>query len=179
MIKFVKYQNKTKDQKNSGKWYVRAVVEETIDLDALAEHMNNHNTAFSKGTIKGILTDAVECTKELMLDGKAVKYADLAIFKLGLVSKGVSTLAETNASLVTGVRFNAMGTGAMSVSSLKNEIELRELTHYDPTTTDDGGTDPSTGEDTGDDSSSTGTGGSGSGDSGSGSGDSGNEATGE
>lgn len=155
MIKYVKYQNKTTGQKTSGKWYVRAVIEQTIDLDALAEHMSNHNTPFSKGTIKGILTDAVSCMKELMLDGKAVKLADLAIFKLGLISKGVATMEEANASLVTGVRFNSMGTGEMAVTSLKDDIELKELTHYDPSTTTDGGTDPTTGEDTGGSSSST------------------------
>jgi len=31
--------------------------------------MSNHNTPFSKGAIKGMLTDMVVCIKELLLEG--------------------------------------------------------------------------------------------------------------
>ena len=44
--------------------------------------MSNHNTPYSKGAIMGMLTDMVGCIKELLLEGKNVKIADLAIFLL-------------------------------------------------------------------------------------------------
>ena len=59
------------------------MIEETIDLDALSGHMANHNTPYSKGAIKGMLTDMVGCIKELLLEGKNVKIADLTIFLAG------------------------------------------------------------------------------------------------
>ena len=78
MILYVLRQNKNQDSPAFGKWFAYPVIEETIDLDGLAGHMANHNTPFSKGAIKGMLTDMVSCVKELLLEGKNVKIADLA-----------------------------------------------------------------------------------------------------
>ena len=61
-------------------WFARAMVTQTIDLEQLAEHMANHNTPYSKGAILGVLTDMVNCIRELVLDGNAVKIPNLAIF---------------------------------------------------------------------------------------------------
>ena len=84
MILYVLKQNKNVSSRAYGKWFAFPVIEETIELDALAEHMSNHNTPYSKGAIKGMLTDMVSCIKELLLEGKNVKIADLAIFSLGI-----------------------------------------------------------------------------------------------
>ena len=77
MLRISLYQNNNEKSQAYQKWYPRVVAEETIGLDELAEHMASHNTPFSKGAIKGILTDAVVCTKELLLLGKNVKFPDL------------------------------------------------------------------------------------------------------
>ena len=66
MILYVLKQNKNSKSAAFGKWFAFPVIEETIDLDALAEHMSNHNTPYSKGAIKGMLTDMVGCIKELL-----------------------------------------------------------------------------------------------------------------
>ena len=71
LIKLVKNKNKT-IKEAYGKYYARPVVTETIGIDKLAEHMASHNTPFSKGAIKGLLTDMVSCVKELVLQNKAV-----------------------------------------------------------------------------------------------------------
>lgn len=71
LIKLVKNKNKT-IKEAYGKYYARPVVTETIGIDELAEHMASHNTPFSKGAIKGLLTDMVSCVKELVLQNKAV-----------------------------------------------------------------------------------------------------------
>ena len=100
MIRVKLYQNKNeKNETAFKKWYPRVVNEETIGLDELSEHMASHNTPFSKGAIKGILTDAVACTRELLLMGKNVKFPNLAIFSVGLrVLGGAPTPEEFNVS---------------------------------------------------------------------------------
>ena len=55
LIKLAKNKNKT-IKEAYGKYYARPVVTETIGIDELAEHMASHNTPFSKGAIKGLLT---------------------------------------------------------------------------------------------------------------------------
>ena len=67
-----------------GKYYAYPVLTQTVDIDGLAEHMASHNTPFSKGAIKGMITDMVSCIKELTLQGIAVKIDDLAIFSIGI-----------------------------------------------------------------------------------------------
>ena len=40
-----------------GKFYLRPVYDETVELDQLADHMASHNTPFSKGQLLAVLTD--------------------------------------------------------------------------------------------------------------------------
>ena len=77
MVRYILQQIKITSSRAFGKWFAKNVVEETIDLDALAEHMSNHNSPYSK----------VQCIKELLLEGKNVKIDDLAIFSLGIKNK--------------------------------------------------------------------------------------------
>ena len=70
-----------------GKYYAYPVITQTVGIDGLAEHMASHNTPFSKGAIKGMITDMVSCIKELTLQGFAVKIDDLAIFSIGIRNK--------------------------------------------------------------------------------------------
>lgn len=49
MIQVVLKQNKNKKMPNAyGLYYAYPVVNETYDLDKLAEHMSSHNTPFSR-----------------------------------------------------------------------------------------------------------------------------------
>ena len=70
MIRYKIYQNQQQKGLNAGKWFARAVSDETFDLAKLAEHMSKHNSPYSGGVIKGVLSDMVDCIKELLLDGK-------------------------------------------------------------------------------------------------------------
>lgn len=79
MIRYKKYQMTGENHPLKGLWYARPLIEDTFDTEKLAKHMSNHNTPYSAGLIKGVLTDMIACTKELILDGKNVKLDDLAI----------------------------------------------------------------------------------------------------
>ena len=98
MIRYNKYQNNQQGSDNYKKWYARAVAEDTVDLDKLAEHMSKHHTPYSQGCIRGVLRDMVDCVKELVLDGKNVKIDDLAIFSVGISTKPADTAEEKSTS---------------------------------------------------------------------------------
>ena len=130
MIRIVLYQNTNqKIQEAYGKWFPRVVSEETIGLEELAEHMASHNTPYSKGAILGMLTDAATCTKELLLLGKNVKFADIAIFSLGLVVKeGALTKDDFSvAKNITGLRLRARATGELKTKNLDTTIKRIDL----------------------------------------------------
>ena len=106
------------------------MVEETIDLDGLAEHMSNHNSPYSKGVIKGLLTDMIGCIKELLLEGKNVKIDDLAIFSLGIKNKEMADKEEdfSVSKNISGVKLKARATGDLMSKSLNLEATLKKAT---------------------------------------------------
>lgn len=192
MIQVVLKQNKNKKMPNAyGLYYAYPVVNETYDLDKLAEHMSSHNTPFSKGAIKGMLTDAVNCIRELNLQGIAVKINDLAIFSLGIKNKmGAKSIGEWSAAKnIAGVKSRARATGNLISASLNLDATIKRVDKgvivVDGGGTNGGGTDgggsngggsnPSGGSSTGDNTS----GGTGKDDSGTSGGDSGSNGDNE
>lgn len=131
MIRYKLYQNNNPASNTHGKWYARAVCEETVSLEQLAEHMSNHNTPYSKGCIYGVLRDMVSCVKELILDGKNVKLDDLAIFSAGLRTKPALTAADFAASAnITDVRLRARATGILRTPQLTTEARVKQFALY-------------------------------------------------
>lgn len=130
MIRIVLYRNTNqKIAEACGKWFPRVVSDETIGLEELAAHMASHNTPYSKGAILGMLTDAAACTKELLLLGKNVKFADIAIFSLGLkVKGGAPTKEDFNvAKYILGLKLRARATGELKTENLDTTIKLINL----------------------------------------------------
>ena len=106
--------------------------------------MANHNTPYSEGLIKGVLTDMISCTKELILDGKNVKLDDLAIFSVGIVSRkgAASADAFTLADNVKGLKLRARATGELSNAQINLEGQLKEASKYRPDNSGAGGSTP-------------------------------------
>ena len=130
MVRYILQQIKITSSKAYGKWYAKNVVEETIDLDGLSEHMSHHNSPYSKGVIKGLLTDMIQCIKELLLQGKNVKIDDLAIFSLGIKNKLAAATEEdfTVSKNIEGVKLKARATGELMSKSLNLDATLKKAT---------------------------------------------------
>ena len=86
----------------NGKYYARVETKEQYDLQKLAKHMHQHNTAFSTGLIVGVLTDMVACMKELILEGNTVKIDNLGIFKPTVEANGLTLTAGAKVSAGQG-----------------------------------------------------------------------------
>ena len=102
----------------------------TINIDELAKHMSEHNTPYSKGAIKGVLTDMIGCVRELMLEGKAVKLEGLAIFSAGIKTKknGAPTSAEFSTTKhIDSVYMRARATGEFTRQELTKAGNVTEL----------------------------------------------------
>ena len=133
MIRYILKKCKNNKLPIFGKWFAYPVIEETITEEGLAEHMASHNTPFSQGAIKGMLTDMINCIHELLLEGKNVKLTNLAIFSIGIKNAKGGAMSEDTFSVqknVQGVKLRARATGIMLakglslVSSLKKALAL-------------------------------------------------------
>ena len=88
------------------KWYAKAVQDRTIDFEGLVTHMSEHNSPYSRGVIHGVLTDMLDCVKELVLDGKSVRLGDLGSLQIGISSKGAVTEEDFSDTLIKKARIN-------------------------------------------------------------------------
>ena len=126
-----KYQNKNPHGSSYGKWFARAVtIGKTVNVDELAKHMSEHNTPYSKGAIKGVLTDMIGCIRELMLEGKAVKLDGLAIFSAGIKTKkkGAPTSEDFSTTKhIDSVYMRARATGEFTRAELTKAGNVTEL----------------------------------------------------
>ena len=80
------------------KAYASLQLNGVLDINALAAHMANHNSIYSKGTIVGVITDMCHCVKEAITEGNAVVLGDLGRFTPSITSEGAQpgTDAEGN-----------------------------------------------------------------------------------
>ena len=143
MIKYVLKQNKNRKSNAYGKFYAHPVIEETVGLEELADHMALHNTPFSKGVILGLLTDMVDCIKELLLEGKNVKMPDLAIFSLGIKNaEGAESEDEFSVTKnIQGVKLRARATGEMTRKALDLVASVKKATALTAKSGSTGGSD--------------------------------------
>lgn len=131
-IFYRKFQNKSKNEKMNGKWYARTVtLGKTVELADLAEHMAEHNSPYSQGVIMGVLTDMVNCIRELVLEGKSVKIPNLCIFSAGISTSGARDPQEFSvAGNVKSAYLKARSTGRFSREEVTKRANIRELPEY-------------------------------------------------
>ena len=93
--------------------------------------MANHNTPYSKGAIYGVLTDMVNCIRELVLDGNAVKIPNLAIFSAGITTTGAEAretfLPSRN---ILSAHLRARSTGEFTRAELTAAARMQEADIY-------------------------------------------------
>ena len=148
MVTRINPQNKSEQPK----WYAKAVQDRTIDFEDLVTHMSEHNSPYSRGVIHGVLTDMLDCVKELVLDGKSVRLGDLGLFSVGLKTSGAKSRDRWSvATHVQGVTLNVRNTKTWSNAELRKNTTLQELIGYDDgsSTNDEGDTPNDSGNDNG------------------------------
>lgn len=129
MIYYKKYQNHNEGRPQHNKWYGRAT-HQLVDFDDFITHMANHHCVFSEATIRGVLIEAETCLRELLLDGRAVKFGDLGIFRIGLCTVGEQSAKDFTAQSIKGVRMNLYLGKRFRAAALYKEARFQEAGKY-------------------------------------------------
>lgn len=129
MIKYKKYQNQNSKSVCYGKWFGRAV-HELMEFDEFVEHMAKHHCVYSEGTIRGVLIEMEICLREMLLEGKAVRFDDLGIFRLGLETRGENRASEFTADDIKGIRMNLYLGKRFRAAQLFKDAKFREADLY-------------------------------------------------
>lgn len=151
-MRYKLYQNKNVSSKCYGKWYARGL-HEKMSFSDFVKHMAEHHCVYSEATIRGVLLEMEICLREMLLEGKAVYFDELGIFKLGLQSLGVNKPEDFNVrNCIPAVRMNIFLGPRFRAKDLRQDVKLTEtdvntVTYEDddePQTTS-GGSSPSNG----------------------------------
>ena len=104
------------------KAYGRNQVRGVLSFDKFVKHIHSHNGVFSRGAIKGVVSDTVSCLKELLLDGYKVKFGELGTFGLSINSEPADTMAEFTAGNIKEV--NVLFSPGEDFDNLRSEAEF-------------------------------------------------------
>lgn len=128
-LKYRKVSRTPQVGKDAGKkkFYATAVQDRTMEFEDFVTHISEHNSPYSRGTVHGVLMDTLDCLKELILDGKSVRFADLGLFSIGMTSRGEDNAEKVNASSITGVHLIVRNTKNWSNTELRKMCKITAL----------------------------------------------------
>ena len=91
------------DETAEPKAYAKAQMREAVSFDDFVAYVAEHNGVFSRGTVKGVISDTCVSIVEHLLDGKKVQLGELGNFWITLSSNGTPTLEEFSAKNIKAV----------------------------------------------------------------------------
>ena len=126
------------DESAAPKAYAKAQMRELMTFSKFVNHIAQHNGVFSRGAVKGVLSDACSCLVEQLLEGKKVQLGELGNFWISLTSNGadsmesfttanikavniVFTPGEDFENLISRVSFNLVASRVAQAATLKTE----------------------------------------------------------
>ena len=83
--------------------YAIAQYADVMTIEKFAKHIATHGCVYSRADIAAILYLAVDCMRELLLEGKKIRLGDLGDFSVSLTSKGAKDAKTFSAQNITGV----------------------------------------------------------------------------
>lgn len=141
--------------------YAKNQVSKVMGFDEFVSHIAAHNGVFTRGTVKGVVSDTCTCLVEQLLNGYKVRFGELGVFGITISSNPAASLKEftednikeVNIQFTPGEDFANMRSMAeftpvtsraiqaaalKAVKANKSVIDLEALKKKDETGTDDG-----------------------------------------
>lgn len=76
------------------KAYAKNQVSEIWSLEKFAKHISDHNGVYSRGTVKGVISDMCECLVEQLLNGNKIQLGELGTFGISISSEGAESIEK-------------------------------------------------------------------------------------
>ena len=154
--------------KAEAKAYAKNQVNEVWTLEKFSKHIADHNGVYSRGTVKGVLSDMCECLVEQLLNGNKIQLGELGTFGISISSTPADSLEKFSAknikavnilfapgedfdNLIGRAEFNLVASRAAQVAVLKAEkanettVDLEAAKKKPASSGDNGGDDTPSG----------------------------------
>ena len=108
------------------KAYAKNQVTKVMSFDEFVAHISSHNGVFSRGTVKGVVSDTCTCLVEQLLAGNKVYFGELGTFSLSIQCEPADSLAEFSAKNIQEV--NIVFTPGEDFENLRSKAEFNLVT---------------------------------------------------
>lgn len=108
------------------KAFAQAQVREVVSIEKLAKHIVSHGSVYSRGEITAVLYMAVDCIREMLLDGNKVNLGEMGSFHVVLESEGVAKAEDFSGNNITDVVVR--WTPGAPFQSLRSDAEFNPVT---------------------------------------------------
>lgn len=76
---------------------------DVMTIEKFARHIATHGCVYSRADISAILYLAVDCMREMLLEGRKIRLGDLGDFSVSLASKGAESADKFSSANITAV----------------------------------------------------------------------------
>ncbi|WP_455634850.1 HU family DNA-binding protein [Parabacteroides sp.] len=127
MINYSTYMWKSPlDEKAQEQAYAKNQVTKVMSFDDFVKHISDHNGVFTRGTVKGVVSDTCSCLVEQLLNGYKVQFGELGIFSISITSEPAATLKEFTSDNIKAV--NLLFTPGADFENLRSKAEFHLVT---------------------------------------------------
>ena len=107
------------------KAYAKNQVSEIWTLEKFARHISDHNGVYSRGTVKGVISDMCECLVEQLLNGNKIQLGELGTFGISLSCEGAESIEKFTAKNIKEV--NILFTPGVDFENLIGHAEFNPV----------------------------------------------------
>ena len=84
------------EKNEPAKYYASSQSNEVMNLNEFAKHIATHGCVYKRADIAAVLTMAVDCLREMLLNGYKIELGDLGSFYISFSSEGTVTAKDFN-----------------------------------------------------------------------------------
>lgn len=114
------------DEKAVEMAYAKNQVKKVMTFDEFVKHISDHNGVFTRGTVKGVVSDTCSCLVEQLLNGYKVQFGELGMFSVSLSCDPAPSLKEFSSGNITAV--NLLFTPGIDFENLRSKAEFNLVT---------------------------------------------------
>ena len=102
--------------------YAKNQVTKVMSFDDFVKHISDHNGVFTRGTVKGVVSDTCSCLVEQLLNGYKVQFGELGVFSISLTCDPAPSLKEFSTDNIKVV--NLLFTPGADFENLRSKAEF-------------------------------------------------------
>lgn len=110
------------DENAVEKAYAKNQVTKVMTFDEFVKHIADHNGVFTRGTVKGVVSDTCSCLVEMLLNGYKVQFGELGIFGISITCEPADSLDKFTAANIKAV--NILFTPGEDLENLRPRAEF-------------------------------------------------------